>query len=59
VGKLLQPPSRESDDEPFRRFWSRIRVSVAPAVPASAATAEHLQSIVARLLGVASPKPKE
>jgi len=45
--------------KPFRRFWSRIRVSVASAVPPGAATAEHLQSIVARLLGVSAPKPKE
>lgn len=45
--------------KPFRRFWSRVSLTVAPAVRAPEATAEHLQSIVANLLGVESPKPPE
>ncbi len=44
--------------KPFRRFWSRISLAIAPAVPAKDASAEHLQAIVAGLLGVESPKSK-
>jgi 1-acyl-sn-glycerol-3-phosphate acyltransferase len=36
--------------KPFRRFWSRISITVAPAVPAKEANAAHLQAIVAGLL---------
>jgi 1-acyl-sn-glycerol-3-phosphate acyltransferase len=41
--------------KPFRRFWSRVDLQVAPPVPAKEATAERLQTIVASLLGVPSP----
>jgi hypothetical protein len=44
--------------KPFRRFWSRISLGVAPAVPAKDAMAETLQGIVAGLLGVEPPKPR-
>jgi 1-acyl-sn-glycerol-3-phosphate acyltransferase len=36
--------------KPFRRFWSRIRLTVAKPVPAAEASAERLQAIVADLL---------
>ncbi|MBS1960962.1 MAG: MFS transporter [Bdellovibrionales bacterium] len=42
--------------KPFRRFWSRIDLRVAPAIPANEATAERLQIAVAGLLGVPVPK---
>jgi 1-acyl-sn-glycerol-3-phosphate acyltransferase len=42
--------------KPFRRFWSRVDLQIAPAVPPAEATAERLQAIVAGLLGVKSPK---
>jgi 1-acyl-sn-glycerol-3-phosphate acyltransferase len=41
--------------KPFRRFWSRVDLQIAPPVPATEATAERLQTVVASLLGVASP----
>jgi 1-acyl-sn-glycerol-3-phosphate acyltransferase len=36
--------------KPFRRFWSRISLRIAPAIPTAEATAERLQAAVTELL---------
>jgi 1-acyl-sn-glycerol-3-phosphate acyltransferase len=41
--------------KPFRRFWSRVDLRIASPVPPEEATAERLQTIVARMLGVKTP----
>ncbi len=41
--------------KPFRRVWSRVDLQVAPPIPPEKASAAHLQSVVAGMLGVANP----